>query len=761
MGLLAPLYALAALAVAAPILFHLIRRQPRGRLEFSSLMFLQPSPPRLTRRSRLDNLWLLLLRATALVLIALAFARPFLRSAELADAQAAGREVLLLVDTSGSMQREDVWKNALAAARKTVDGLGEHDRVGLASFDSSLNLIVPLPNDEEKLNSTAQADQAAVRSALGDLKPGYRATSLSDALMEAAELMQSRTTSRTATAEDECEIVLFSDLHESSNLDALQGYSWPENVRLDIRRVDSQKRGNARATLMQASASGGDQLATQDSPAGTKQDEPSDPNLLRVRVENNANSAESAFELSWSDDPGAKSHTVNVQVPPGQARVIPLPASLGGANHIVLSGDAATHDNILYVPHTQPRQERLGFVGSQRAKSEDDLYFFLAQVPLSTPVRSVTTERIEPRDLSVALADESLSALVLEWPFQEQLAPNAAKMLEDFCRRGHPILVVLARPGPETKSAASGEPAEKDAPDSELLQRESEGLLVQLLGLDGGLSIREAESRDFALLSDINFQHRLFQPLADAKFNDFGKVRFWSHRALELPADSVREGDLQVLARFDDQTPAIVHRRLGRGDMWILTAGWQTTGSQFALSSKFVPLLFGMLDPRGQSLELNSVYEVGEVIPKTDGATVTATHLDGRPVRTLAQGGGLAFEEPGVYWLSEDGQRRQIAIALPISESQLDPLDLDRFGQLGVVTGKSETAQERTESARLSQIAELESRQKLWRWLLVAALGLLVIETLVAARGSHLPPVDSSPSSPAAPTLASGGAGNA
>ena len=58
MSFLAPLFALGIGAVTLPILLHLIRRTPRGRHEFSSLMFLSPSPPRLTRRSRLDNLLL-------------------------------------------------------------------------------------------------------------------------------------------------------------------------------------------------------------------------------------------------------------------------------------------------------------------------------------------------------------------------------------------------------------------------------------------------------------------------------------------------------------------------------------------------------------------------------------------------------------------------------------------------------------------------------------------------------------------------------
>ena len=71
MSFLAPFYLAGLLAISLPLVFHLIRRTPRGRTVFSSLMFLQPSPPRLTRRSRLDQLLLLLLRALILTLLAL------------------------------------------------------------------------------------------------------------------------------------------------------------------------------------------------------------------------------------------------------------------------------------------------------------------------------------------------------------------------------------------------------------------------------------------------------------------------------------------------------------------------------------------------------------------------------------------------------------------------------------------------------------------------------------------------------------------
>ena len=75
MSFLAPLYVLGLAAVAAPIVFHLIRRSPRGEVPFSSLMFLSPTPPRLTRRSRLDH-WLLLLLAGGRALPAGVCVRP-------------------------------------------------------------------------------------------------------------------------------------------------------------------------------------------------------------------------------------------------------------------------------------------------------------------------------------------------------------------------------------------------------------------------------------------------------------------------------------------------------------------------------------------------------------------------------------------------------------------------------------------------------------------------------------------------------------
>ena len=62
MSFLAPLFLLGGMAIAAPLLFHLIRRNTKEKFTFSSLMFLRADPPTVTRKSKLEDILLLLVR---------------------------------------------------------------------------------------------------------------------------------------------------------------------------------------------------------------------------------------------------------------------------------------------------------------------------------------------------------------------------------------------------------------------------------------------------------------------------------------------------------------------------------------------------------------------------------------------------------------------------------------------------------------------------------------------------------------------------
>jgi len=188
LSFLAPLYALGLLAVAAPIVFHLIRRSPKGEVPFSSLMFLAPTPPRLTRRSRLDNLLLLLLRGTALALLAFAFARPFLREALRLDSGDVERQrIALLIDTSASMRRGDLWPKARALAEKVIADCRPGDELAVFAFDASTR---PLLSFAESATLDPARRQAVARAHVDRLTPTWGGTHLGQALIDAVAAIE-------------------------------------------------------------------------------------------------------------------------------------------------------------------------------------------------------------------------------------------------------------------------------------------------------------------------------------------------------------------------------------------------------------------------------------------------------------------------------------------------------------------------------------------------------------------------------------------
>ncbi|RMF45442.1 MAG: VWA domain-containing protein [Planctomycetota bacterium] len=696
MGFLAPLYALAAAAIVGPIVFHLIRRQPKGQTPFSSLMFLQPSPPRLTRRSRLDNLLLLVLRVLAIVLIAVAFARPYLRRQSFLSAAVDSRQVALLIDTSASMRRPGVWQRATQVAHQVVEELGPQDQVALYVVDTRWKGVVPL-DDRNPL--APQVAQAAVRSALETLQPTWQGTRLAEGLMATADALNAQSIVDAAT---EREIVLITDLHEEAGVEPLQGYPWPEGVRLDVRQVAPQQPGNARPTVVSASPS-------------------ADGAAIRVRVETTVDCQRDAYTLTWAVDgsPVVGAET-RLQVPAGQVRVVPMPARPPAANSVVLAGDAWDADNVAYHVLPQPVDTELWVVAPAASRREDDGGFFISQAPLSTPRIRRHVVRHSPSDLT-AVDNAQVQVVVFE---PDGVTVQHADALKAFARGGGTVLVHLAHPLADTSA--------------------TETMLGRLLDAPN-LTLGEGQVDEFALIGRVDYRHPVFQPFADPRYNDFSKIRIWNYRRCGAMGEHVH-----VVAALENGDPWILHRAIGRGHVWVLTAGWQPTGSTFALSSKFVPVLVGMLDPSGRSRRQTLTVAVGEEVVLSDwfsisqGTTradapaapqIEVRHADGRPVGEEvidSDAGRIAFSTPGLYTMEHQDQVQAIAVTIPPGESRVTPVDKAIFEQMGVRMGRVQSDQQRREQARQLQVAELEQKQKLWRWLILAGLLVLVAETALA-----------------------------
>jgi hypothetical protein len=263
--------------------------------------------------------------------------------------------------------------------------------------------------------------------------------------------------------------------------------------------------------------------------------------------------------------------------------------------------------------------------------------------------------------------------------------------------------------------------------------------LGRVLGL-AGLAAEEAKSESYAMLGQIDFQHPVFAPFADPRFSDFTKIHFWKHRRLnpaQIPS-------ARVLARFDgpEADPAILQIPVGKGNIFLLTFGWFPSDSQFALSSKFVPLLYSLLEQSGALKTQTAQYTVGDAVDLSampSAESLTIRKPDGTEAKSSPSDRFTQTEVPGIYTVESGQAPLRFAVNLAAEESRTAPLPIETLERLGVPlnldVAQTPRQIQRAATARQQVIAtELENRQKLWRWLIVAALVVLMMETWLAGR---------------------------
>lgn len=307
MAFLAPLFLAGLAALALPVLLHLQKNRPKETVSFSSLMFFEENPPITKRRSRLQDILLLILRCVALALLVLAFARPFFPAKEDSPALPAGAVThFILIDTSASMRGEPVEK-AITAAREEIEKLPDGDAIALATFSDRLHILLD-PARSRGLQPGERKSTAL--SLLGEAKADWQGTHLDDAILSAVAA---------AGSEAPLQVHLFGDLQKGATLDRLRGESWPDALRIVIHPL-TPKEGWTNAGVQML---------------------PPEKQARRARVTNAAGSAKSSFTLEWS---GSTAKTT-ISVPPGESAIFEAPAGAPDEGKVILTGDDVTFDN--------------------------------------------------------------------------------------------------------------------------------------------------------------------------------------------------------------------------------------------------------------------------------------------------------------------------------------------------------------------------------------------------------------------------------
>lgn len=682
---LAPLYLLAAIAVAGPILFHLWRRTPRGRREFSTLMFLTPSPPRVTSRSRIEHWLLLLIRGAALCLLALAFARPLWRTAVTGPEKATADELIaVLIDTSASMKRAGAWEDLLKQVDSQIAQLPTTATIGLFKFDDRWSAVADFA-ELKQLEPNARRELVTAR--LQELRPTWGGTNLGEALVRTASALQETQTDQSIPVK--LRILLATDLQLGSKLDGLNGFEWPSDLRLQVLTAHPKSPSNAGLQWVERNL-----------------DVPDD--VLRVRVSNASDSRREQFKLKWN---GTESAEQAVYVPPGQSRVVVPPKRPKDASSLVLSGDEDDFDNTLYIAPAREETRLVIYCGNDKPDDIAGLRFYLEGVYGAS--QRYRIQFVGWKDALVAAKTDRPALVVLAEP-----DPDASDFVKSYLAQGGTVLVAA-------KSAETG------------------SMSLEQCGL-GDLKLTEAVVKRDAMLGDIDFEHPIFAQFAESQFSDFTGIRFWKHRHLAgfgVPGES-KPHNGHVLARFDDLDPAFVEFNVGRGHVWLLTGAWHPADSQLARSSKFPPLMYRMLEQASGATTHSQNLAVGNPIPwqalSSDG-TRGEVHLpDGSIVKDVETNVPFAAtSSPGLYTLEAGGKSDIAAINLSPDESRTSPLPIEQLEALGVKLGAVETAEQirrAKERERQLQVEELEQAQKLWRWGILIAVALLLLETWLAGR---------------------------
>lgn len=692
MSFLYPLFLAGIGAVALPIILHMIRRHTRKRITFSSLMFLRTSIPRFKNRTRIENLLLLILRCIILCLLAFGFSRPFFPREAPANRLPLSRRIVLLIDTSASMRRAGMWDQVISQAKSVLNDVSKADRLCVMSFDQSTKTLIGF----EQWQELEPAQRVAiVTEQISKLSPNWAMTDLGNALVNAAEVIEDDQVNDDQQTNTLSQIVLISDLQKGSSLEALNAYEWPEKTELIVKLI--QCSGNTNAALQLVTDRGGYSESTDD-------------NTVGVRIINSSDATTERFQLNWADEtaePKSK-HTKDVYVPAGHSSVARVTAQSDQlkARELILTGDDNDFDNTLFLAPFLQQQVNILYIGSDNPTDPKEMLFYLQRAFGAT--RTLKPSVIShPGNRTIQDIDIKTAHLIIA---ADKINSENLASLRQYLQTGRTLLLVM-----------------KNADD-----------VKTLTGLTGIETIEseEADVDRYAMLSRIEFKHPLFIPFSEPRFGDFTQIHFWKYRRINREDWS----NAQVLAHFDGGDPALIELPIGKGSLLILTSGWHPADSQLALSSKFIPLLYSILEYGGVLAGQQSQYFVGDYISIPHSIKAVSANIQIRkPDNSLVNldNGQEVFKQtdiPGIYTIETSAGNHQFAVNLPVRECQTTPMqieDIERFGVSFKQTSNT-TVEQNTQAKRQLSFAAMEYEQKVWRWVLITLLVVSLIEIWLA-----------------------------
>jgi hypothetical protein len=714
--------------IASPIIIHLLAKKQIKRVVWAAMRFLKVTVDRNKRKMNIEDILLLVLRCLILALLAFALARPSLREGGIGGF-GGDEAAILLVDNSGSMSTGDGaasrFEKAQKAAGQILDGLPAGSRVAVWLVSDTVRESVAEP----------ARDLALARKSIREAKRTDQGTEWQPALRRAVEVLKKQP-----------------GVHKSIYA-VTDGQSVGWKGVGEIRTLLESVKREMRATLVLTTEGEERNLGVTDVRLATALPTVNQPLRFEVSVANfgPAEAAGVAVSLAVDDEPPVEEQALDAIPPGGAPKTLSLFATFREPGfHTVtarLHADRCPFDDRRsFALRVIDEVNVLLVDGDPGAEPRDSEIFYLRNA--LTPVPAEMRDRFFIKTRTVAGAEFEKTALrdfdAVVLANVVDLSPLAADALQAYVRGGGGLLVF---PGSRIS-----------VPFYNGLLLGERGLLPVAFGPVRGEAFDETKAErpeKFFRLQTKDYAHRIVELWKDPASGSLGSAQFYRAFTLQPAKQSDVPGDAglpAVVLSYADGEPAVMERPFGLGRVVQFSSTADGAWNDLPVRPIFLPLTYRtlgfLLERSGDRLNIRAGTPFTHTVAaERAGKNYTVTEPGAKPgaarTRTVMVKNGTPQIEQSdtsmsgayaIHFTEETGNAVRFASASDPGEGDLHELSAADLAALG---STARIVRWTPEADLRGQMERERNGTELWFPIALAAIGLVVVETLLGNRFSR------------------------
>jgi hypothetical protein len=571
---LSPVFLWGLGAVSVPVIIHLMHSPRARQIDFPSVRFLLACQKKATRRSRLKNIILLLLRMLLIALLAWALSRPYRENEQTDVLPDAPVSMVVILDNSYSMgyvaKGVSHFERAREAAISLLDTLKPGDEVAVLLMNEKVEpCFKNLTTDLDRVRTALRGAELSARGTNADpaLREALRVVARAGSAAAAAELsvpgaegkqaeeIKAEVKDEEAQRRRRQEIHVLTDLQDQAWEPVIKsGFLKTVETKATIHVSNFGRAGAPNVYLTKATVqSGGPEEATVTARVRASGAGPPG-NIITLNV-NGKNETQETFAVR-----------------PGQPVSVPLSARFGEAGTyrcvLTLQEDAlAVDDRHYFTVEVGERSRVLVVDGDPSAVPHlSETFYLSAALNPGGPLGGEGVSAVDAKVVSLAkLSGESLDDLrCLILCNAGGVDGSDLARIEDFLRKGGGVLIFC---GDRTTA--------------------QEYNAWEFLPLTLTQPVGDSSKRTSFTMGEQRGDHPVFERDIDLRaarfFMCYGSNRF-----------SVKDGG-RVLASFNNGQPALVEAPFGRGKVLLFTSSCDLDWSNLPLRRAFLPWVYQMI----------------------------------------------------------------------------------------------------------------------------------------------------------------------